>query len=86
MCVCGYDSSIQAGGLASTLLARHRDAVALQDEVIHADHGRALLRLAPHAVEPLWADDSTHQDLECCPQYSLRLREFVATTFKLSAL
>uniref|UniRef100_A0A383W7Y1 Serine aminopeptidase S33 domain-containing protein n=1 Tax=Tetradesmus obliquus TaxID=3088 RepID=A0A383W7Y1_TETOB len=47
------------------------------DEVIDVSAGRRLAELAPAAVTPLLAEGFDHQNLEACPEYLPRLKEFL---------
>jgi hypothetical protein len=46
-------------------------------QVIDVSAGRRLAELAPAAVTPLLAEGFDHQNLEACPEYLPRLREFL---------
>lgn len=46
-------------------------------QVIDVSAGRRLAQLAPAAVEPLLAEGFDHQNLEACPLFLPRLREFL---------
>jgi hypothetical protein len=51
--------------------------VSLLSQVIDVSAGRQLAELAPAAVTPLLAEGFDHQNLEACPEYLPRLREFL---------
>jgi hypothetical protein len=46
--------------------------------VIDVSAGRRLAELAPAAVPPLLAEGFDHQNVEACPDYLPRLKEFLA--------
>lgn len=47
-------------------------------QVIDVSAGRRLAELAPAAVPPLLAEGFDHQNVEACPDYLPRLKEFLA--------
>lgn len=57
----------------------------LQDEVIDIVHGKTLYKLAKNPVEPLWPEESNHQNLETCPDYFPTLRKFIAAILESSS-
>ncbi|KAI8475436.1 MAG: Alpha/Beta hydrolase protein [Monoraphidium minutum] len=63
--------------IRAPLLVLHGTA----DEVIHVSAGERLAALAPNGVPPLLAQGFDHQNVECCPDYLPRLREFLAQLF-----
>jgi hypothetical protein len=48
-------------------------------KVIHVSAGERLAALAPNAVAPLLAEGFDHQNVEACPEYLPRLKEFLST-------
>lgn len=72
-----YPNHVLVRRVRAPLLVMHGTA----DEVIHVSCGKRLVELATAAVEPLWADGYGHQNLEACPDYIPRLRNFLAQLF-----
>ena len=54
----------------------------VRDDVVDISAGRALHAAALNPVEPLWAQNCDHQNVEMDPNYVTRLKEFVRQIFK----
>ena len=54
----------------------------VKDDVVDISAGRALHAAALNPVEPLWAQNCDHQNVEMDPNYVTRLKEFVRQIFK----
>ena len=54
----------------------------VRDDVVDISAGRALHAAALNPVEPLWAQNCDHQNVETDPQYVTRLKDFVKQVFK----
>ncbi|CAD7695612.1 unnamed protein product [Ostreobium quekettii] len=49
----------------------------MKDDLIDVSHGKMLHSLAQNPVEPLYPENSNHQNLEACPEYFPTLQKFV---------
>ena len=54
----------------------------MRDDVVDISAGRALHAAALNPVEPLWARDCDHQNVETDPQYVTRLKSFLKQIYK----
>lgn len=54
----------------------------VRDDVVDISAGRALHAAALNPVEPLWAPDCDHQNVETDPQYVTCLKDFIRQVFK----
>eukprot|EP00878_Enallax_costatus_P004548 GHUV01004789.1.p1 GENE.GHUV01004789.1~~GHUV01004789.1.p1 ORF type:complete len:305 (+),score=70.05 GHUV01004789.1:413-1327(+) len=68
-----YPNHLLVRKINAPLLVMHGTA----DEVIHVSAGQKLAASAPAAVPPLIAEGFDHQNLEACPEYLPRLRQFL---------
>ena len=54
----------------------------MRDDVVDISAGQALHAAALNPVEPLWAQNCDHQNVETDPQYVTRLKDFIKQVFK----
>ena len=62
--------------------AVHAVLQGVRDDVVDISAGRALHAAALNPVEPLWAQNCDHQNVESDPQYVTRLKDFIRQVFK----